>query len=659
MYFQIKEVILWSKNPSHEPRRLRFELGIVNVISGVSRTGKSAIIPIIDYCLGADKCTIPVNTIRDACGWFGVLVETINGQKLFARREPGLQKTTGDMFVLEGQEIEIPQQIVSKNTSSESVKRMLDELAGLTALDFDFDNTNTGFKGRPSFRDLSAFIFQPQNIVANPNVLFYKADTHEHREKLRTIFPYILDAITPDLLARQHELNQIRKVLRKKESELANVKQVSDRWLAEIRSKVIEAREIGLTDSLPPQDANREQLINILLNIVNATTYKLQTSNETISDAIGELTLLNSEERQVSLELSALRKRQVEMSALKESAILYKGALQIQRDRLQISKWIGQSQNQDHDCPFCGSELDSSKELVTSLQRSLQEIEREAGEFDSIPASFDREFERVRAESELVAEKLRAIRFRMKALEKSSEEAKQRQYDSLRVSRFVGNIEQALLTYAQIGTDSDLSVEVQELKDRIKAIEKVLSEGFIKDRQKRALQSVNLNAGRLLPNLDVERPNDPIELSITDLTIKVNGTLREDYLWEIGSGSNWLSYHLAITLALHQFFLDLQSTPVPTFIIYDQPSQVYFPKRLPENSSEIDNDPDFKDEDIEALHKVFTVLSEMVTKNKGNLQIIILDHASVDLWTDLNNVHLTEEWRGGNKLVPDSWIESL
>jgi hypothetical protein len=658
MYFQILEIILWSKDTSQKPRRLQFKAGVVNVISGVSRTGKSAIIPIIDYCLGADKCTIPVNTIRDACGWFGVLVATTQGQKLFARREPGLQKTTGDMFVLEGQEIEIPQQIVSKNTSSESVKRMLDELAGLTALDFDFENIGSGFKGRPSFRDLGAFIFQPQNIVANPNVLFYKADTHEHREKLRTIFPYILDAITPELLARQHELNQLRKTLRKKESELTTVKQVSERWLAEIRSKAIEARELGLIDLVPTQNATREQLVNILRGVVNATTYKLNVSNETISDALEELASLNKEEREVSLELSVLRKRQAEMSALKESAILYKGALQIQRDRLQISEWIGQSQNQDHDCPVCGNELDSSIEIVNSLKHSLQIIEREAGEFDSIPASFDREFVRVKEESELVADKLKAIRFRIRALEKSSEDAKNRQYDSLRVSRFVGNIEQALQTYAQIGADSELTTEVEELKERIRAIEKALSEAAIRDRQRRALQAVNLNAGRLLPNLDVERPNDPIELSITDLTVKVNGPQREDYLWEIGSGSNWLAYHLAITLGLHQFFLDLPSTPVPTFIIYDQPSQVYFPKHLRDNISEIENERDFKDEDIEALYKVFTVFSNIITKNKSNFQIIILDHASIDLWGHLENVHLAEEWRGGNKLVPEEWIKT-
>lgn len=51
-------------------------------------------------------------------------------------------------------------------------------------LDFSGGDESTGFDGRPSFRDLAAFTFQPQNVVANPDVLFFKANTYEHREKL-------------------------------------------------------------------------------------------------------------------------------------------------------------------------------------------------------------------------------------------------------------------------------------------------------------------------------------------------------------------------------------------------------------------------------------------------------------------------------------------
>ena len=101
MFFQLRKLILWPRIDA-APRVLSLRPGDVNVISGASKTGKSAVIPIIDYCLGADKCTIPVGIIRENCSWFGILVDTIEGQKLLARREPGEQQSTGDMILIEG-----------------------------------------------------------------------------------------------------------------------------------------------------------------------------------------------------------------------------------------------------------------------------------------------------------------------------------------------------------------------------------------------------------------------------------------------------------------------------------------------------------------------------------------------------------------------------
>lgn len=49
MLFQIKKIILWPNDIAHKPRELNFREGKVNVITGASRTGKSAIIPIIDF----------------------------------------------------------------------------------------------------------------------------------------------------------------------------------------------------------------------------------------------------------------------------------------------------------------------------------------------------------------------------------------------------------------------------------------------------------------------------------------------------------------------------------------------------------------------------------------------------------------------------------
>ncbi|WP_197423798.1 hypothetical protein [Novosphingobium sp. CCH12-A3] len=90
MYFQLLKLILWPRT-DEKPRELDFHPGVVNVISGASKTGKSAVIPIIDYCLASDKCAIPVGVIRENCSWFGIVIDTVEGQKLLARREPGDQ----------------------------------------------------------------------------------------------------------------------------------------------------------------------------------------------------------------------------------------------------------------------------------------------------------------------------------------------------------------------------------------------------------------------------------------------------------------------------------------------------------------------------------------------------------------------------------------
>ena len=232
MHFQILKLILWSKRDL-PPRVVHFEPGMVNVISGASKTGKSAVIPIIDYCLGSGKCRIPVGTIRTACSWFGVVIDTLEGQKLLARREPGDQQQTGDMLLLEGQNLEIPTNIPGKSHSVDQVKRMLDRVAGLSTLRLDPENADRGYHDRVSFRDLTAFMFQPQYIVANPMVLFFNADTTEHREKLKAIFPYVLGALTPVMLEARARIDELQRQQRRIENELATIRRAVRAWQTE------------------------------------------------------------------------------------------------------------------------------------------------------------------------------------------------------------------------------------------------------------------------------------------------------------------------------------------------------------------------------------------------------------------------------------------
>jgi Protein of unknown function (DUF3732) len=139
--------------------------------------------------------------------------------------------------------------------------------------------------------------------------------------------------------------------------------------------------------------------------------------------------------------------------------------------------------------------------------------------------------------------------------------------------------------------------------------------------------------------------------------LKIQRAQREDWLSEIGSGSNWLGYHLASSLGLQRYFLQLPSSPVPSFLIFDQPSQVFFPKKLAGVIDDLDLDPSLADDDVARVRKLFEVISEVTTEQKQRLQTIVLDHAAANVWGDIPGIHLVEEWRGSDKLIPRFWME--
>lgn len=139
---------------------------------------------------------------------------------------------------------------------------------------------------------------------------------------------------------------------------------------------------------------------------------------------------------------------------------------------------------------------------------------------------------------------------------------------------------------------------------------------------------------------------------------------KPDYLWEIGSGENWMAYHLAALLALQSIFLRRGSAnPVPTFLVIDQPSQVYFPsnsfERVVEGqSTNVEMGRRSRRlNDLDSTKQIFCALARAQNKLNGALQIIVLDHADHNAWGELENVKGIETWRNDSDwLIPQHWI---
>src|ERR1043165_1601060 len=86
MELKIKNIILYPRNKKLNPRFITFSEDKVNVITGYSQRGKSAIIPIIDYCLGSSECNIPIGLIQDKVDKYAIFIK-FNGEDIFLARD--------------------------------------------------------------------------------------------------------------------------------------------------------------------------------------------------------------------------------------------------------------------------------------------------------------------------------------------------------------------------------------------------------------------------------------------------------------------------------------------------------------------------------------------------------------------------------------------
>ena len=654
MKFTIKSVILWSKKPDTAPRELPFETNTVNIITGASRTGKSALIPIIDYCLGSEKCTIPVDIIRNACSWFGVLFQLESEQLLICRREPGDNASTGEMFILRDKIIDTPESI-TKNTTLASIKGMLNELFGMSFLDLDPD----AGVFRPSYRDFMAFLFQPQNIVANADVLFYKADTMEHRKKLIDVFPYALGAVTPEVLAKRKEIERLVKIADRYQRDLTQIRVVAEGWKQEVAGWLIQAREYGLTNYTAKDSDDFSRQIDELRVISQKRMSDSTVSSDQVTSLSEDLVALRKEEQQISSELYAVRRRHTDMLQLKSSMGDYDKTLQIQLDRLDISTWLRSCYTEKSIVPIFQQSRENALEELDILCEAIKQIESTTTEMAIVPAAFERELQIVQQQMQGLSEKLDAIQKRIKAEAQTLAVHRDETYTLESISRFLGRMETAIETYERIGTDSELLSKLDEINAQIEKLKTDVKESEIKRKQDYALTYIQTEMSKILAQLDVEHPDDPVEFVIKDLTVRVkNSSGRDDYLWEIGSASNWLSYHISLILALQYYFQTKPSANVPNFIIFDQPSQVYFPRTQHSND---ENEQLLNDDDKSAVKKIFEALSDFI-KNAGfDIQIIVTEHAEDDIWGEesipKSKIKLVERWRDNVKLVPLEWLE--
>ncbi|EPC4486777.1 DUF3732 domain-containing protein [Serratia liquefaciens] len=639
MFFQIEKLILWPKKNGLAPRIVKFEKNKLNLITGASKTGKSAIIPIMDYCLCASKCAIPTGIIRDKTDWYGLVICIGNKKILIAREEPESRRASTQMYIKEGDSISIPDTIKS-NTNIDNVKLFLNNLSGLTNLDFDIHKNGSPARRKPSFRDLVSFNFQPQNIIANPNALLYRTDSTEQKEKLKVMLWYVLGAVSADILFLFHQRQLIRNEIKRLNSDIKSKLLSLTKWHGDVNGFTQKAIELGLLNK-NVLDHDIEGKISTLSKIT-AENNIIISANE-INKNINIVTNLEKEEVSISNDIMKIKSRLRNMAEIKDAINSRNKSNKIVRDRLLVSSWLESLLESGK--TYMSHLKEFRDEIIEPLLVGLKSTESESVETPLVSDAFNRENIRLQEELSISIEMLNKIKKEIKILKSN----KNNGFDNARINQFVGMIRYAIKNIETPDNNNELKVKLDSLLLEEKKLDLHIKNESVERKKKLSLEKISDYITSWLPKLDNERPYDKVGFDDKELTLRIVGNGRDDYLWEIGSGANWVSYHIASLLGMHDFFLSQEKSPVPSFIAFDQPSQAYFPR-----GNLIDGIDNIKDEDIESVKKTFLALSESTIRK--NIQIIVLDHIPKELISDLSNSFLVEEWRDGNKLIPENWV---
>ena len=647
MEFSVANLIVWPRDESKSARILTFSESGINLVTGASRTGKSAIIKIIDYCLASKSCKIPkMGPIRRSAAWYGVVIKTEEGYKLLARKDPDHQESTGDYMVVESAVLSIPAR-PTKNANRAAVQALLNRLARLPQADSDFEESGSGYKNRASFGDLTSFIFQPQSVVANENVLFFEASDEVHARKLREIFPLVLGAIDADTLIRQHRLAEVRHLLERRRRQLEALQGTIEDLAGEIRGRYLTASDLRLLegDTTAIDTAETNVLLTRLRDLVQAWVEGKRPQESQVAFGVADrLAKLRQRESNLAQRVASLRLRQVQLRELAQAQQVSQAILVRERDRLAPTSWLLDDLTHESVCPFCNSANATATVELDRLAQRTAAIENQWRGVAAIPAMLDAEEIEIRRARDIDEEELRQTRAEQASLAQLAESISKPEEER---AVFIGKLLEFLSSQQAITEDHGLLESIRELEMEDSELSVQVDSELISQRKEDALLLISRYAQYYGRIVELENNDSIIKLDTRQLTVRVlNDRGESAWLNQIGSGANHLGYHVAIMLALHEFFISRPISYVPSLLILDQPSQTQFPDDIDEEAEQ---------EEMKAVHKAFEAIDAAIIRTRNRLQVIISEHAGQLVYEGIKNLTLVERWRRGRKLIPWHW----
>ncbi|MBR6658721.1 MAG: DUF3732 domain-containing protein [Paludibacteraceae bacterium] len=631
----------------------------LNIITGRSSTGKSAIIELFDYCTGSADNTIPSGVITENARLYFVVLYKNDTQLVIAREQAG--RTRKLFFKIEPQVLEIDN-LNSSYFGDEyyidinAFKEELGHFFGIEISNMDDADNNINRKavkkGHPSFRNMISFMLQHQNLVANKHSLFYRFDEKEKRERVIDEFKIFAGLVDQQYYTLSQELEEYKIKLDKFQNEknrFETNKKDKCTYLDELKEAyyTISGNELfsGI-DSMHMLDAPQIYLdkLKALPIVVNEDSEQYKNQ---YTELVRKKNSLLAQKRDITLKLEKVI-----------SSIEYAKSYAETIDRYDPIKEAIKSNSE---CPFChnqnGGIVTEANKLTEAINWLNSELRKSPMRIDSfLPKKYEyeKELQEINQQIRLVNNEISKIN----EINKSLENDRSLEEQSLKIKLQIEN-ELEWSRDKSISFDED---KFKDIKKRIEEIEEVLQKTYnVEHKLKEAESFINRTMNDIGCELDFEASYQPINLCFDIHTfelyhLKDNNT--KVYLRSMGSGANWLYSHICLFLAILKYFASLgDKALVPSILFLDQPSQVYFPATVDVSEDGFDAkglkklENKSADEDLKAVTNLFIQIINVINTIKDEYgfmpQIIISDHADyLDLGEYDFNDYVVSRWRG-------------
>jgi len=644
---KIKSIHVYSHDGQR--RDLQFKVDGLNVITGRSSTGKSALSEIIEYCMGRSTFNVPEGIIRDKVAWFAVIYQFPKEQVLIAKPTPTAGGTScGTVMQRRGSQVAIPDfNELVVNTDDDAVVALLSRLLGIPENRTDVAIEHSRESYDANIKHTYYYLFQKQGIVANKDQLFYRQNEGFQPQAIRDTLPILLGISSNERYELEVKLRAAQRELKLNAKLLEQARDAIDTSQQKGLSLFSEAKAVGIIE-LERQQAGTDGVIDALRTALKWKPTSIPGDDgHRISRLEEEISKLRKDRREVQSRIDAAFQFSKQASGFESEALE-------QRDRLTSIKALPKNpETGEWQWPFCEANLAMespiSKILLNELATLDEEMSIVVGQRPKLDAYLAEQNDTVQD----VVNSIKNKEVELSAAISVNEIIAQMGTRNNAAARVVGRIS---LFLENLVPNDELALyesEQRRLKFKVDELAKKVGANDSHERLTSILNNISSQISRYIQSFEAEFGAHPARLDLNHLTIIFDRPDRPVPMSRTGGGENHLAYHLSALLALH-FFAAKNNCPIPQFLLIDQPTQVYFPSEKVYQEADGTVQKTEADADLVAVRRLFELLLNFTKKEVPGFQLIVTEHANLrDQW--FQDALVEQPWTKPPALVPDDW----